>query len=99
MDKNEILAKSRNENKNGDEWQKDVFIKAYRFSSIAAAVLLGAFCLIKQDAGYLILMFLMNFFKSFYCAIRLKRKIDIVLVLVEAVCCILLIVMYISGRI
>lgn len=99
MDKNDILEKSRNENRNGDEWQKDVAIKAYRFSSIATAVLLGVFCIVNHDAGYLIVLLLMNFFRSFYSVFKLKRRLDVILVLVEAVCCILLIIMHISDRI
>lgn len=97
MNKNEILEKSRRENSNGDEWQKDVALKGYRLAGIATVILLGVFCIVKHDVGYLIIIWLGDLFRSTYCAVKFKRVADVILVIVEIVCCAVWIYNFIRG--
>jgi len=97
MNKDEILEKSRRENSNGDEWQKDVALKGYRVAGIATAILLGIFCIAKHDIGYLIVIWLGDLFRSIYNAVKFKRVADFILVIVEVVLCVIWIYNYVRG--
>ncbi len=97
MNRDEVLERSKRENRSGDEWQKDINLKGYRFSLIAACILLALFCFIKKDASYLIVMGFMNLFRSLYCAFKFKRAVDIILVIVEAVFCFVCIYNSVQG--
>ncbi|MGM9661743.1 MAG: DUF6442 family protein [Oscillospiraceae bacterium] len=51
MDKEEILARSRQENKNQDIYEKEVIIQGNRYACIAAAVLATVFFVIQIFTG------------------------------------------------
>lgn len=51
MDKEEILEKSRKENKNQDIYEKDVIIQGNRYACIAAAVFATVFFVVQILIG------------------------------------------------
>ncbi|MGM9614760.1 MAG: DUF6442 family protein [Oscillospiraceae bacterium] len=51
MDREEILERSRNENKNQDMYEKEVIIQGNRYACIAAAVLATLFFVIQIFTG------------------------------------------------
>ncbi len=51
MTKEEILEKSRNENKNQDVYEKDVIIQGNRYACIAAGLLATVFLIIQIVTG------------------------------------------------
>ena len=59
MDKNEILAKSRKENKNGDfdERDKDIRIKGYRWAYAAMGVVCIVLMVVEENFGYAFAVF------------------------------------------
>ncbi len=87
LDKDEILARNRKDNSCGDERQKDVLLRGYRFSMIVAVVLLGVLCLLKEDLTYLIVINIMSMCRDMYSAIKMRRKCDIVLLIVDLLAC------------
>ncbi len=52
MTKEEILAKSRTENKNGDEMEKKVLSDAMKFSYIAMISSAAVFAMVRSEQGY-----------------------------------------------
>ena len=51
MNKDEILERSRRENKNQDIYEKEVIIKGNRYACIAAAILATIFFVIQIFVG------------------------------------------------
>lgn len=78
MDKNEILEKSRQENKKFDELEKDINIKAFRIAVLVAVILLGVFIFIEENNSYLIILDSMCGALWCYKACKLKKKSDII---------------------
>ncbi len=97
MDKNEILKKSRRDNRNCDEWQKSIMLKGYRFATIVTAILLGILCIARQDIIFLIVIIIMSLCRDIYGAIRMRRKVDIVLVIFDVLFCAVWVYNYVKG--
>lgn len=55
MDKNEILAKSRNENKNTDERENIIKKNAYLISTVAGLIVCSIFLLLKNTIQHILL--------------------------------------------
>lgn len=98
MDKNEILEKSRQENKKSDELEKDVNIKASRIAMLVAAILLGVFIFIEDNNSYLIILDSMCCALWCYKACRLKQKSDIILAVIWSIIFVLNFAVYIADK-
>lgn len=105
MIKDEILAKSRNENKNGDEREEKIRLRSYAISAVIGASLCMVFVLIEnaifdRNATMMwIIYFGMIFSKSLLDAIKLKTKSDILFSILWGICFLIDIVVYILDNI
>lgn len=85
MNKDEILEKSRRENKNQDEFDKQVVLEGSRAGIVVAAILATIFLLVQiymdggMNYGMYGMLFAMMASMSVVKAIRIKRKYDIAL--------------------
>ena len=80
MDKDEILAKSRSENKNMDEYEREVLKQADTYALIVLGVLATVFFLVQISAGGGInfgiyaLVFAGNMVTAWVRCIKLKQR-------------------------
>ena len=83
MDKEEILEKSRKENKNRDIYEKDVIIQGNRYACIAAAVFATVFFVIQiligggMNYGLYAVVFSMPAAGSWFKFYKLRKKWDL----------------------
>ncbi|MDE6111206.1 MAG: hypothetical protein K2F65_04735, partial [Eubacterium sp.] len=85
MNKEEILAKSRNENQNQDLYEKDILIKSHRI----AVLVMEAICLlfflleifVKDNTNYAFMAIIFSTEATTFTvkAIKLKRKHEIIM--------------------
>lgn len=80
MNKNEILEKSRNENKNADPYEMEINAKAYSYglwSTLILCVILTAVKLVKEqmfDFGLVAMLGVLNAVTYTYKAVKQKEK-------------------------
>lgn len=99
MDKNEILVKSRNENKNTDERENIIKKNAYLISTVAGLIVCSIFFIIeKHNSTYFIIWLSMNCAAEIYQTIKLKKLYHIMLVLMSLVALGLFIAVYLSDK-
>ena len=103
MNKEEILGKSRKENRNRDVFEVEVAAQAQRIGGLIAV--LAAFALICTEAvlgwginyGYLVIMLMGGTGIWLIRALRLKRKSDILLTVLYGALAIYASVMYVLS--
>lgn len=98
MDKNEILAKSRNENKNADERENIIKKNAYLVSSVVGIIVCGIFYIIEDNITYFIIWFSINSVAEVYQAAKLKKTYNIISCLISLVILGVLIAVYLSDK-
>lgn len=102
MNKEEILAKSRNENKNEDVYEKEVLKQAGYVGGITAAIVTTALFILEMvikggtNFGFWAILFSIFAGEFTYKAIKLKRKHEIVIAIVYILLSILLIAGFIN---
>lgn len=99
MDKNEVLEKSRNENKKGDEYEKNVTTTGLRIAVIVTAIV--CFILYSAndgDVSYWLIIVVMEFVLSLYKAIKLKTKYNIISTIVDLILLGVLTASYLSSK-
>lgn len=80
MDKNEILEKSRNENKNADPYEMEINAKSYSYglwSTLILCVILTAVKLINKqifDYSLVAMLWVLNAVMFTYRTVKLKKK-------------------------
>lgn len=101
----EILAKSRNENKDQDIFEKEVSIKAGNIAACAAAILATLFFVIQilvgggMNYGLYAIIFSIPAAGYIVKALTMKRKPDVVLAIIWTVAAIILSVVHIAELI
>ena len=105
MNKDDILKKSREENQNGDEREKEIKLRSYATSAAIGALLCMVFVFVENvifDRSSTLIWIIycgMMFSKSVLDAIKLKKKFDIVLSILWGLCFAINIVVYILDNI
>ena len=105
MNKDDILQKSREENKNGDEREEKIKLRSYAISAAIGALLSMIFVFIENvilDRNTTLIWIIycgMMFSKNILDAIKLKKKSDIVLSVLWGLCFVIYIVIYILNNI
>ena len=105
MNKDDILKKCREENKNGDEREKEIKLRSYATSAAIGALLCMVFVFVeniifdRSTTLIWIIYFGMMFSKSVLDSIKLKKKSDIVLSILWGLCFVIDIVIYILDNI
>lgn len=100
MEKEELLQKSRNENKKGDEYEKKVVTKATSIAFIAmvvvAAVLFYVELIVKGNTNYAIWGTIMVSLGVYYLVLgyKVKKKIDFICGIVITVCAVAMVTIY-----
>lgn len=85
MDKNEILEKSRQENKKQDEYYAEINKSGLRVGMIAVVIVCLALMIIEYavkgdlESGYIVIITAVNAVINFYKGIRLKDKAYIIM--------------------
>ena len=85
MDRDDILKKSREENKNGDEMEQKIKLRSYAFGAAVGCLLCTVLVFIEdilfnRSAPLLWIIYSgMLFSKSILDAIALKKRLDIIL--------------------
>ncbi len=83
MDKEEILKRSRNENKNQDVYEKEVITKGGDYGAVAAAVLATVLFILQillgqgMNYGLYAIVFVIPAVRFIYKAIKMKNKHEI----------------------
>ena len=105
MNKEEILEKSRNDNKSGDEREKKMRLTSLAIGSVAAVILciilsiVEEFVFDRSSTVLWVISFGMLFFTHLTQAIKLKQKIHIFNTVVWGLWFLLKVVMYITENI
>ena len=105
MNKDDILQKSRKENKNGDEREEKIKLRSYATSAAIGALLCMVFVFIENiifDRNTTLIWIIycgMMFSKNILDAIKLKKKSDIVLSVLWGLCFAIDIVIYILDNV
>jgi len=105
MNKEEVLEKSRNENKDQDIFEKEVLKEGGNFGAMAAAVLATVFFVIQIIVGgglnYGLYAVVFSVFTAGYIvkSIRLKRRQDIIIAVINTVAVLLFSVAHIYNLI
>ena len=98
MNKDDILKKSREENQNGDEREKEIKLRSYATSAAIGALLCMVFVFVENiifDRNSTLIWIIycgMMFSKCVLDAIKLKKKSDIVLSILWGLCFIIFII-------
>ena len=101
MNKEDILKRAREENKNGDEREEKIKLRSYAVSGAVGALLCMIIDLLEEvlfdrNADTIwIVYFGMQFVKYFLDAWKLKHKMDIALSILWGLCFVLNVVTYI----
>lgn len=105
MNRDDILKKSREENKNGDEREEKIKLNSFAISAAIGALLCMIFVFIEtvffdRNATLIWIIYCsMMFSKSFLDSIKLKKRTDIVLSILWGLCFVINIVIYILDNI
>ena len=105
MNKEDILEKSRQENKNGDEREAKIRLNSYAMSAAIGALLCIVFVFIENivfDRSTPLIWIIycgMLFSKSILDAVKLKKKLDLVLSALWGLCVVLNVVIYLLDNI
>ena len=104
MNKNDILEKSRNENKNGDEREKDVRLRSYSISARVGAIMCALLVLVeslfdRSTTPIWIIYTGIMFTKAIIDAIKLKKRADIGLSVTWGLLLVLHIGLYIADNV
>lgn len=105
MNKEDILKKSRQENKNGDEREQKIQLRSDAISSAIGGLICMVFVFLEsylfdRSAAMIWAIYSgMMFSQSIMNAVKLKRRIDIVLSVIWGIVLILNIVFYILDNI
>ncbi len=104
MNKEDILAKSRNENKNGDERESDIRLRSYATSASVGALICGLFVVSESyfDRSTSMIWTIysgMMLSKSIIDAFMLKKRMDIGLSVMWGIVFVLHLVLYILDNI
>jgi hypothetical protein len=89
--RDEILAKSRNENKGKDLFEKEVQVKAGIWGAVAAAILAAIFFTVQivvgggTNFGLFAVVFSINAIGYIFKAIRMKQKNDITFAVIHTI--------------
>lgn len=99
MDKNEILEKSRHENKNFGEYEIAVKKNAYVISAtVGIIVCLIFYFLENQNSTYFIIWIAMNAVLEIFQAIKLKKTLNILLSIGYIIALGLFVATYLSDK-
>ena len=105
MKKEEILQKSREENQNHDEREEQIKLRSYAVSAAIGGLLCMIFVFLERvvfDRSTTLIWAIysgMMFSKFMMDAVRLKKKMDLVLAILFGLCCVLNIVVYLLENI
>ncbi len=103
MDKNEILEKSRLENKNQDLYEKEVMKKASNIATIIVAILCAIFTVIeilrdnKTFLAFEAILFSLMATQFIYKAVKFRRKHEIVVASLYGVAAVMFIAAYLIS--
>lgn len=103
LSREDILAMSRNENKNGDEKEQQAYVKAGTFAFSAGLVLAGIILIVSvfvEDKLRLDILLLISAMQAVQQLIvgfshRKMRKVSLVVGIAEAVCAVMFLVLWI----
>ena len=103
MTKEEVLSKSRKENKNGDEMEKKVLNDATKFSYIAMVVFSAIFAFIRAEQGDPIMdlpaiccaSVCANFLYRF---IKTREKLNVIIAIITLISTIIFSILFFMGR-
>lgn len=101
MNKEDILKKSREENKNGDEREEKIKLNSYAMSAAIGGLLCMVFVLLETllfgriTAHLWVIYSGILFSKSLLDAVKLKKRRDIVCAVLWGIVCVLNIAVYI----
>ena len=105
MNKDDVLRMSREENQNGDEREEKIKLRSYAISAAVGALLCMVFVFVENvifDRSTTLIWIIycgMMFTKSILDAVKLKKKSDIVLSILWALCFVIDIVVYILDNV
>lgn len=103
--KDEILAKSRNENKGKDLFEKEVEVKAGIWGACTAAIVVATFITVQiivgngMNYGLLAVAFSINAGRSVFKAIHMKQRNDIVFSVIHTIATLSFSIAHILGTI
>lgn len=92
MNREEILEKSRQENKNQDIFEKDVIVKGYQYSCLVATVIATLFFIVQiftgggMNYGHYAVVFAMPTGQFWFKYINLRRKHELILAVLYSLC-------------
>ena len=103
MTKEEILEKSRRENKNGDEMEKKILSDAMKFSYLAMILAAALFAFVRAERGYPIMdlpaVCCASVFADFmYRYVKTKEKSNLLMVLITLAAAIAAAVLFFMGH-
>ena len=105
MNKDDILKKSREENQNGDEREKDIQLRSYAIGAVIGMFLCVIFMFIeniildRHSTPILIIYIGMMFSKSILDAIQLKKQSNIVISILLGLSFVIFIALYILDNV
>ena len=105
MNKDDVLQMSREENQNGDEREEKIKLRSYAISAVVGALLCMVFVFIENiifDRSTTLIWIIycgMMFTKCILDSVKLKKKSDIVLSILWALCFVIDIVVYILDNV
>ena len=105
MEKEEILEKSRNENKNQDLVEVEIIKKSSSISLLVVSILCTIFTIFEVHIGakgyfaFQAIMFATVASQYIYKSVKLKRKSDIICAILESIATISFTIMYIYDMI
>ena len=105
MNKDDVLRMSREENQNGDEREEKIKLRSYAISAAVGALLCMVFVFVEnvifdRNATLIWIIYCgMMFTKCILDSVKLKKKSDIVLSILWALCFVIDIVVYILDNV
>lgn len=100
MNKDEILEKSRKENDKGDEYEKDIMLKGFKFSFAVTTAIVAFFLFYKlHDYSYIIILTAMGLSYNLYNAIKIKSKTNIFITVGVGIAFVIYTILYIASEI
>jgi hypothetical protein len=103
MTKEEILEKSRNENKRGDEMEKKILGDAMKYSYLAMILAAAIFAFIRAEKGYPIMdlpaVCCVSMFTNFmFRYVKTKEKFNLIMSLVMLAAAVISAVFFFMGH-
>lgn len=105
MNKDDILKKSREENQNGDEREEKIRLRSYATSATIGALICMVFVILEGyvfDRSTTLIWIIysgMMFSKNILDAVKLKKRMDIVLSVLWGIICVIDMVLYILDNV